>query len=174
MRDTAPLRALLGCCAGFTQGCTDPQVERYLHEHRHGDTFYSGMQHLAPHDVVQHRQLRDEIERYIDGRSSRRTSPRCSSSDPLVGPPGDPRPALHRAAPVMRAAQPARVPQSNVGATAWEHELGQPGPSNSAHTTQSDFAGTRMQVLQYPVRNPRLCAAWSAARLAGVSGQNEP
>ncbi|MEO7730663.1 MAG: hypothetical protein ABIY55_06790 [Kofleriaceae bacterium] len=67
----APLRALLGCCTDFTQGCTNEQLERYFHAHRHDDTFYSGMQHLAPQDVVQHRQLRDEIERYIDMRQAK-------------------------------------------------------------------------------------------------------
>lgn len=62
------LRALLGCCIGFVPGCSDEALEDFIRDHRHGDTFYSGMQDLAPEDVRRHRELRDSIEGFLDSR----------------------------------------------------------------------------------------------------------
>lgn len=65
------IRAVLSHCDGFDDGCSDCDLEDYLLEHRHGDTFYSGLQHLAPADVRRHRELRDVIEAYIEERQAR-------------------------------------------------------------------------------------------------------
>ncbi len=62
------IRAVLAHCEGFDSGASDGDLEDYLLENRHGDTFYSGMQHLTPEDVRRHGQLRDVIEAYIDER----------------------------------------------------------------------------------------------------------
>lgn len=60
------MRELLACCIGFDRDCSDTDLHDYLLDHRHGDTFYSGMQNLSPGDVVAHQDLRAEIERYLD------------------------------------------------------------------------------------------------------------
>ena len=62
------LRELLQQCERFDAGCSDDELEDFLLDHRHGDTFYSGMQHLSPEDVRQHRQLREALEGYIEKR----------------------------------------------------------------------------------------------------------
>ncbi|HEY5946648.1 MAG TPA: hypothetical protein VIV40_14195, partial [Kofleriaceae bacterium] len=62
------LREVLAHCEGFAAGCSNRELEDFLLDHRHGDTFYSGMQHLSPEDVRRHHQLRDAIEAYIDER----------------------------------------------------------------------------------------------------------
>lgn len=59
------LRALFEHCEGFDPG---QDLADFIRDHRHGDTFYSGMQHLAPEDVRQHRELRDSIESFLDSR----------------------------------------------------------------------------------------------------------
>lgn len=59
------LRALLACCVGFAPGCDDADFVEYLLDRREADTFYSGMQHLAPLDVRRHRELREAIEDYL-------------------------------------------------------------------------------------------------------------
>ena len=64
------LRALLKQCQGFDAGCSDEELEDFLLDHRHGDTFYSGMQNLSPEDVRRNRQLREAIEAYIDERQA--------------------------------------------------------------------------------------------------------
>lgn len=64
------LRAVFEHCEGFDAGCSDDDLEVFMLEHRHGDTFYSGMQHLSPEDVRRHRQLRDAIEAFIDERQA--------------------------------------------------------------------------------------------------------
>jgi hypothetical protein len=58
-----PLRELFACCEGF-----DPKrdLAKFIESNRHDDTFYSGMQNLMPQDVLDHRKLRDEIERILD------------------------------------------------------------------------------------------------------------
>ena len=64
----AQLRALFACCEAFAPGCSGEELEKFILAHRHGDTFYSGMQHLAPEDVTQHQQLRAAIDRFVDER----------------------------------------------------------------------------------------------------------
>ena len=65
------LRAVFAQCPDFDAACSDRELERYLLDHRHGDTFYSGMNHLSPRCVQRHRELRDTIEAYIDERQAR-------------------------------------------------------------------------------------------------------
>ena len=60
------LREVFQYCEGFDSDCSIEEIEAFILEHRHGDTFYSGMQHLSPEDVRRHRQLRDVLEAYID------------------------------------------------------------------------------------------------------------
>ena len=62
------LRAVFRFCQGFVVGCSNDDLEHFIRSHRHGDTFYSGMQNLSPADVRNHAALRDEIEAYIDRR----------------------------------------------------------------------------------------------------------
>lgn len=64
------LREVLQHCEGFDVDCSNDEIEDFLLEHRHGDTFYSGMQNLSPEDVHRHRQLREAIEAYIDERQA--------------------------------------------------------------------------------------------------------
>jgi hypothetical protein len=59
------LRPLFECCEGFGRG---QDLAEFIRDHRHGDTFYSGMQNLAPEDVRRHRQLRDAIEDFLESR----------------------------------------------------------------------------------------------------------
>ncbi len=66
----AGLREVFAHCEGFEVGCSDAALERFIVEHRHDDTFYSGMQHLSPADVVRHQQLREAIETYLDDRQA--------------------------------------------------------------------------------------------------------
>jgi hypothetical protein len=63
------LRRVLAHCDGFDAACSDDELEEFLLEHRRGDTFYSGMQHLSPEDVRRHRELREALETYIDERN---------------------------------------------------------------------------------------------------------
>lgn len=65
------LREVLQHCEGFPSGCSNDDLEEFLIDHRHGDTFYSGMQHLSPECVRRHRELRDAIQAYIDERQER-------------------------------------------------------------------------------------------------------
>jgi len=64
------LREVLQHCEGFDAGRSNDELEDFLLAHRHGDTFYSGMQNLSPEDVRQHRQLREAIEAYIEARQA--------------------------------------------------------------------------------------------------------
>ncbi|HEX5062454.1 MAG TPA: hypothetical protein VFV99_23945 [Kofleriaceae bacterium] len=64
------LREVLQHCERFEPSCSDDELEDFLIYHRHGDTFYSGMQGLSPADVQQHRQLREAIEEFIDDREA--------------------------------------------------------------------------------------------------------
>jgi hypothetical protein len=61
------LREVFEHCKGFD---AYDELEDFILEHRHGDTFYSGMQNLSPEDVRRHRELRDAIEAYIDDRQA--------------------------------------------------------------------------------------------------------
>jgi hypothetical protein len=65
------LREVLQHCEGFDASCANEELEDFLLEHRHDDTFYSGMQHLGPEDVRRHRQLREAIEAYIEDQQAR-------------------------------------------------------------------------------------------------------
>ena len=56
------LCVLFDHCEGFDAR----RLEQFILENRHGDTFYSGMQNLSPEDVQRHRELRTEIETFID------------------------------------------------------------------------------------------------------------
>ena len=62
------LREAFRYCDGFVPDCSNTELERFILEHRHGDTFYSGMQNLSPADVHDHRTLRDAIATYLDER----------------------------------------------------------------------------------------------------------
>jgi hypothetical protein len=62
------LRALLQHCEGFSASCTDAELKRFLRAHRHGDTFYSGMQNLTRAEVFRHNELRIAIGEYIDAQ----------------------------------------------------------------------------------------------------------
>jgi hypothetical protein len=62
----ARLRQVFEHCVGFPAGCSDHELEEFIVAHRHGDTFYSGMQNLSPDNVRQHYQLREAIESFID------------------------------------------------------------------------------------------------------------
>jgi hypothetical protein len=64
------LREVLAHCKDFDADCSDEELEGFLLDHRHGSTFYSGMQHLGPEDVRRHRQLRDAIEAFVDERQA--------------------------------------------------------------------------------------------------------
>lgn len=64
------LRAVFQHCEGFERDWSDDAVEQFMLQHRRGDTFYSGMQHLSPEDVRRHRQLRDAIEAFVDERQA--------------------------------------------------------------------------------------------------------
>jgi len=70
-----PLRELFAHCEGFEPGCDDDALEEFIAAHRHGDTFYSGMQNLAPEDVQRHRELRDAIETFLDEQQARGALP---------------------------------------------------------------------------------------------------
>ena len=65
------LRVILSHCIGFPARCSDEDLETFLLENRHPDTFYSGMQHLSPECVRRHAQLREAIGTYIDERQER-------------------------------------------------------------------------------------------------------
>src|SRR5450755_383674 len=65
------LREVFQYCEGFHRGCSNAELELFILEHRHGDTFYSGMQNLSPADVRNHRLLRDEIGNYLDRRQAK-------------------------------------------------------------------------------------------------------
>jgi hypothetical protein len=65
------LRSIFAHCEGVEPACSDADLAAFLLEHRHADTFYSGMQHLSPTDVRRHRQLHDAIEAFIDERELR-------------------------------------------------------------------------------------------------------
>ena len=65
------LREVLQHCEGFAAGCSNDDLEEFLLDHRRGDTFYSGMQHLSPECVRRHRELRDAIQAYLDERQER-------------------------------------------------------------------------------------------------------
>jgi hypothetical protein len=67
------LRKVFEYCEGFHPGCSNAELELFILEHRHGDTFYSGMQHLAPADVRDHRYLRDEIGKFLDQNQAKFT-----------------------------------------------------------------------------------------------------
>lgn len=67
----AGLRSILEHCEGFDRECSDEEIEQFLLDHRVGDTFYSGMNHLSPEDVQRHRQLRDAIEAFVDEEQAR-------------------------------------------------------------------------------------------------------
>lgn len=79
------LREVLAHCADFIAGCADADLEAFLLEHRHGDTFYTGMQHLRPIDIKRHDELRRAIEDHVDGEQA---------SGALAGKSAD---AIHRA-----------------------------------------------------------------------------
>jgi hypothetical protein len=64
------LRTVFAHCDGFDAGCDDDELVAFLLDHRHGDTFYSGMQHLRPIDVRRHQQLRNAIEAFLDERAA--------------------------------------------------------------------------------------------------------
>jgi len=66
----AGLRQIFAHCEGFDAACADDELEDWMLAHRHGDTFYSGMQHLSPLDVRRHHELRAAIEAYLDERES--------------------------------------------------------------------------------------------------------
>ncbi len=65
------LREVFQHCEGFDGGSSREELEHWMLEHRHGDTFYSGMQHLSPTCVRRHRELRDAIEAFLDERQER-------------------------------------------------------------------------------------------------------
>lgn len=64
------LREVFRFCAGFDADCSNTELELFILEHRHGDTFYSGMQHLSPADVRDHHVLHDEIGKFLDQRQT--------------------------------------------------------------------------------------------------------
>jgi hypothetical protein len=64
------LREVLSHCEGFPADSSNDELALSLLAHRHGDTFYSGMQGQSPEDVRRHRQLREAIEAYIDERQA--------------------------------------------------------------------------------------------------------
>jgi hypothetical protein len=64
------LRDVFAHCEGFDAACGDADLERFLLDHRVGDTFYSAMPDLSPEDVRRHQQLRDAIEEFIDKRQA--------------------------------------------------------------------------------------------------------
>ncbi len=65
------LREVFQHCEGVDADCPDDKLEQFILDHRHGDTFYSGMNHLSPEDVRRHRELRDAIQAYIEERQQR-------------------------------------------------------------------------------------------------------
>ncbi len=79
------LRAIFAHVDGFDPDCSDDELEWFLLKNRTGDTFYSGMQNLAPEDVWRNRTLRMEIEAFID---------RHQPIGGLSGSPGDVRAAI--------------------------------------------------------------------------------
>lgn len=64
------LRALLACCEEFDPHCAEADLEAFLVDHREGDTFYSGMQHLGPQDVRDQQKLRTAIEAELERDAS--------------------------------------------------------------------------------------------------------
>lgn len=69
------LRAILGACDPYLRDCADADLEAYLLEHRHADTFYSGMQHLTRADVRRNQQLHAAIAGFLDGPAAPRGTP---------------------------------------------------------------------------------------------------
>jgi hypothetical protein len=72
------LREVLQHCEGFDAGSSTEELEYFLLENRHGDTYYSGMQHLSPTCVRRHRELRDVIQAYVDERQERGDVPKTA------------------------------------------------------------------------------------------------
>ena len=80
VRELGPgLREVLRHCDDFEPGCSDAQLATWLLRRRHGDTFYSGMNHTSPQCVQRHRELRDAIEAYIDERQARGDLPESAT-----------------------------------------------------------------------------------------------
>lgn len=61
----AGLHELFEHCTAYPEGCTDVDLVHFLRDHRHSDTFYSGMQHLTRDDVTRHDELRREIDAFL-------------------------------------------------------------------------------------------------------------
>lgn len=70
-----PLRQIFAHVDGFDPDCTDDELEWFLIRRRVSDTFYSGMQNLAPEDVRRNRELRLAIEAFVDEQHAAGTLP---------------------------------------------------------------------------------------------------
>lgn len=72
------IREVLQHCDGFDAGGSAEELEDFLLERRHGDTYYSGMNHLSPTCVRRHRELRDAIQAYLDERQEHGDLPKTA------------------------------------------------------------------------------------------------
>lgn len=66
----AELKALFAHCEEFHESFSDGELEDFMLHRRHADTFYSGMNHLSPQCVRQHRQLREAIQEFLDEKQA--------------------------------------------------------------------------------------------------------